>query len=180
MRASVWGSELLFGDANTFAIEIAPRVRSDRWFLGGIQVWIAGEPIGDIGDDSDLPTAARWARQFTHASPRRTRPDLDEASANEAFESLWGIYHSGNPANVGDRDALRAWDRDAHDLTDAAEASLRDRAILLVVRRGDGCDRVISRRFSDGKILEQLVSQGVVDGVLTSFVAYVEQSLSPA
>ncbi|HEX8171952.1 MAG TPA: Imm42 family immunity protein [Thermoanaerobaculia bacterium] len=159
---------MIFGDTQTFAIEAELETRSGKFELGHLRFWIGGVAVGDYDDTSDLAASRRWARTFLDASPRRTRADLDDASAAEVFRAL----HMP--------EAAAAWDRDPFVLDDVGESSLRDRWSIVVVRRADGRDRMIVRDGRRNTITETTLPTGTCDTVLREYVGTGNDQRPPA
>src|SRR5690606_6547091 len=98
--------------------------------------------------------------------------DLDGHSAAAVYELLLGRFMK--PAAAAGNGRM---DRDPFLLDDVGEASLRDRVSVLVVRRSDGCDRVIVRELKQGSVFEEVVPALVVDDTVSGFCDWVLQLL---
>ncbi len=107
------------------------------------------------------------------ASSRRTRPDLDGMEAALVFERMYGRYVVPVSGPVPGRLA-GFWDRDPYLLDDVSESSLRDKFAVILVRRADGADRVVVKRYLDERVWERVVRPGACDGVIESYCVWVE------
>jgi hypothetical protein len=174
-------NEMKFGNISEFAIEADLIGIHSKWIYGHLRFYVAGKPIGDFEDSSDLATSARWGRDFLRASPRRTRSDLDEVSTSAVFDLLYGRYVVSMRADPGAAQppqhapATEAWDRDPYLLDEVGESALRDKHALVVVRRRDGADRVIVRDYDGDGLFESLVTAGCVDTVVGEYCTWVER-----
>ncbi|MEZ4315091.1 MAG: Imm42 family immunity protein [Polyangiaceae bacterium] len=160
---------MLFGRKTEFAIEAELEVVDGTWYHGRLRFWIAGEPVGDFEDTSDLAGSARWARQFLAASGQRTRADLDKEGAGEVYRSLYGRFFVR-----GGSEPHEAFNRDPFVLDDVGESSLRDRFSVLAVRRADGSDRMLVRDHAKDTTTETTLPPGSCDGVIGSYCSWVE------
>jgi hypothetical protein len=170
---------MLAGHRNSFAIEAELLEFHGEWIYGKLRLWVADAPFGDFDDTSDLATSARWGRTFLAASPQRTRPELDGATAADVYQLLYGQYvvDITRTAELRRRrtPAPPVWDRDPYLLDDVGESSLRDHCAVVVVRRGDGRDRVIVKAFDDEAISEVVLPPGELDATVAAYCAWVEQ-----
>jgi hypothetical protein len=66
------------------------------------------------------------------------------------------------------------WDREPYLLDEIGESALRDKFALVAVRRGDGVDRVLVKRFDDESLSETLVPSGKCDTAIESYCCWVE------
>jgi hypothetical protein len=167
---------MLFGDAGAFAIEAEFTEVDGKWTYGRLRFWLAGVPIGDFDDTSDLAGSARWGHTFLAASSRRTRADLDGAPSHEVFELLYGrfVVPIHLIARPRDKPLAGFWDRDPFVLDEVGESSLRDDFGVVIIRQGDGSERLIAKRFDDERLLEARAPNGEVDRVIASYCAWVE------
>jgi hypothetical protein len=170
-----------FGNTSEFAIEADLIGIHSKWIYGHLRFHVAGKPIGDFEDSSDLATSARWGRDFLRASPRRTRSDLDEVSTTAVFDLLYGRYVVSVRSDTGaagaalHAPATEAWDRDPYLLDEIGESALRDKYAVVVVRRRDGVDRMIVRDYDGDDLFECLVTAGCVDAVVNEYCMWVER-----
>lgn len=169
------------GNTSEFAIEADLIGIHSKWIYGHLRFYVAGKPIGDFEDSSDLATSARWGRDFLRASPRRTRPDLDEVSTTAVFDLLYGRYVVPVRADTGTAGpalhapATEAWDRAPYLMDEIGESALRDRYTVAIVRRRDGLDRMIVRDHGGDDLFECLVTAGCVDTVVNEYCTWVER-----
>jgi hypothetical protein len=168
---------MIFGRLDTFAIEAELREVCDSWVYGRLRLCVGGQCFGEWDDSPDLAASARSGRMFLAASVRRTRPDLDAMNAAEAYELLYGRYLYRASRSTTRRPEY--WDRDPYLLDDVGDSSTRDKQTFLVVRRGDGADRVIVKTFDPDRLDETIVPAGVCDEVIAAYCGWVE-SLSGA
>lgn len=164
---------MLFGSHDSFGIEAELGEVYGKWTYGRLRFWVGGVSIGDFDDTADLATSARWGRAFLAASPRRTRAELDGAPADELYELLYGRF-----VQPVDSESPRPWpgpwDREPYVLDEVGESSLRDKAAIVVVPRGDGSDRVLVSNFDDPKVMESNIPEGHCDRVIGSYCTWVE------
>jgi len=179
MRGSAWkGSDMLFGSSDNFAIEAESLEVYGKWTYGKLRFWVNGIPIGDFDDTSDLAASARWGRTFLMASPRRTRAELDHMTAQEVYELLYGRFvepvHTLSPKSWPG-----PWDREPYVLDEVGESAVRDKFAVVVVRKGDGSDRVLVDCFDEKRLLETIVPPGSCNLAIESYCAWVEQLRKP-
>lgn len=164
----------MFGDIATFAVEAEFVELYGKRTYGRLRFWLNGVPVGDFDDTSDLATSARWGRTFLAASSRRTRAELGCMAADEVYELLYGRFVE--PINTtAPKPWPGPWDRDPYVLDEVGESSLRDKFSVLVVRRGDGADRILIKCFDEERLLEACLSQGACDRVIASYCEWVEK-----
>jgi hypothetical protein len=170
---------MLAGHPSSFAIEAELLELHGKWTFGKLRFWVAGVPIGDFDDTSDLATSARWGRTFLAASPRRARVDLDGLAAADVYELLYGqfVVDITRPRDVARPKARppRVWDRDPYLLDDVGESALRDKYAIVVVRRGDGQDRLIVNAFREESLTEVLLPEAACDTTVATYCTWVEQ-----
>lgn len=165
---------MMFGNRDVFAVEAEFLEIHGKWIYGKLRLWIGGASIGDFEDTSDLATSARWGRAFLEASSQRTRAELDEVGPEEVYELLYGRYIE--PVNTSvPKPWPGRWDRDPYILDDFGESALRDRWAVVVVRRGDGTDRVLFNCFDEGHVVEALIPQGECDLAIEAYCEWVEK-----
>lgn len=164
---------MIFGNASQLAIEAKIIGAEGKWIFGHLRFWVAGNALGDFEDTSDLAGSARWGRRFLSASPRRTRPDLDEQDVDHVYWILFArFFKTGGSA----LDEL--FERAPYILDDVGESSLRDRVSVLAVRRSDGRDRIIVHDHRvPGKSWEEILPVGMCDEVVASYCSWVETQL---
>lgn len=162
-----------FGEQDAFAIEADFTGRSGKWLYGHLCFWLDGRRVGDFEDTSDLASSARWGRTFLGASARRTRPGFDPVPAGAVFDALYGRYVKGVADSVPKVDA-GFWDREPYLLDEIGESALRDKWGIVVVRRGDGFDRVIVCSFTQGALTETALEKGTCDRVVEAYCSWVE------
>lgn len=161
---------MLFGERSVFAIEAEPEGKVGSMYFGRLLFWFHGEPVGDFQDTSDLAGSARWGRRFLSATFKRTRADLDSVAPTELYHTLYGrFFERGGSA------PSEPFDRDPFVLDEVGESSLRDRASLLVVRRGDEHDRLILRDHKTGKVQEAILAPEVCDRIIDAYCSWVEK-----
>lgn len=161
---------MIFGEKETFAIEVTPEHDRDGRMYGSLRFWVAGSSVGDVAERSNLLASARWGRVFLAASGRRTRPELDSLGATEIYEYLFGRYVqevNAAPQHI----PIEPWDRDAYVLDDVGQESLLDTFTIVVVRRIDGADRIVVRNHDTNYTLDSVVPNGVCDRVLADYCA---------
>lgn len=170
-RAAV--DALLFGRTSCFAIEAELLEVHGKWTHGRLRFWVNGVPLGDFDDTSDLATSARWGRVFLTASPRRTRADLDPVTSQEVFEVLYGRFVQ--PVGSAPRERPSGpWERDPFVLDDVGESALRDKVAVVVVRKGDGSDRVLVKHLDRDGVAETTAPSGLCDRVIDAYCAWAE------
>lgn len=157
---------MLWGDSERFAVEAEFTHATGKWRFGRFRMWVAGTPVGDFEEASDLASGARWGRTFLANSAKRTRPDLEFLEAKGIFYELFEKYIASTP-NV-------PWNRDAHLLDDVGEASLRDKISIVVFRQQDGQDRIIVRDWKNGTTQPRTVEAGLVDDAIRNFSVWAE------
>jgi hypothetical protein len=167
-------SSMLFGDKDTFAIEAEMLEIYDKWTYGRLRFWIGGRPVGDFEDTSDLAGSARWGRTFLAASPRRTRPDLDQTSCEGVYATLHGRFVQPSSA-AADKGWPGPWEREPFLLDEVGESALRDKFSIIAVRRGDGSERIVVSSFDDECVWEVAVAPGACDRTIESYCRWVEQ-----
>jgi hypothetical protein len=168
---------MLFGRPEEFALEAQVEDLRGKWLLGQLRFFVGGAPVGKPNETSDLAGSARGGRILLRASPRRSRPDLDMVDASRVLEILYGRYVVpvvGPPPRV----LAGSWDRDPYLLDDLGESALRDMFAAIIVRRRDGADRVVVKRYADDVVFEAVVSPGVCDRVIEEYCSWVEGFLS--
>jgi Immunity protein 42 len=169
-------NNMIFGNFEKFALEAEILKDSGTWTYGKLRFWINGISIGDFEDCSDLASSARWCRTFLDASPRRIRNDLDNAPAADVYELLYGRFVQ----SVSVFDAVSSkpwqgeWDRDPYVLDDVGESSLRDKFTILVIRKGDGLDRIIVYSCVEKYVFETILPQGDCDLFLAEYCIWIE------
>lgn len=171
---------MLFGDVATFAVEAEFVEVYEKWTYGRLRFWLNGVPVGDFDDTSDLATSARWGRTFLAASTRRTRAELDWMASDEVYELLYGRFvepiHTTAP-----KPWPGPWDREPYVLDEVGESALRDKFAVVVVRRGDGTDRILINCFDEDRLLVACVPQGDCDRTIESYCEWAEKlRLSPS
>jgi hypothetical protein len=164
---------MLFGKQEDFAIEAQVEGLHGKWLFGRLRLYVGGESLGRFDETSDLAGSARGGRILLRASPQRSRPDLDAEDALTVFDLLYGRYvvpAAGAPPKV----LAGRWVREPYLLDDLGEASLRDRFAAILVRRGDGADRAVVKRYEDGVVSETVVRLGVCDRTIDAYCCWVE------
>ena len=160
---------MIIGKVSDFAIEAEAIRAQGKWFYGHLRFWVAGKDLGDFADTSDLAGSARWGRRFLAASARRTRPDLDAQETGTIYRLLFARFFERGGSCDGE-----TFDRDPYVIDDVGESSLRDRVSMLVVRRKDGCDRVIVHEYHSPKTWEVVLPLGLVDDVMERYCSWVD------
>lgn len=164
---------MLFGDKAGFGIEAEFREVYGKWTYGRLRFWIKGSAIGDFDDTSDLATSARWGRTFLGASHLRTRVDLDHSAPSDVFELLYGQFVE--PVNTASPKPWPGhWNGEPYLLDEVGESALRDKFAIVVVRRGDGSDRLLVSCFAEEDISEIIVPAGECDLVVDAYCSWVE------
>lgn len=158
----------IFGDGSTFAIEAIVDEVHGSWIYASLRFWVAGRELGEFDDTSDLASSANWGRVFLAASSRRTSPDMDPLGADRAYWMLYGRFFDNSESPIEELE------RDPYLLDDIGESSLRDRVSVLVVRRADGCDRIIVNEYNVRPIWEHILLPGVCDSVVAAYCAWVD------
>jgi hypothetical protein len=158
---------MLFGTREKFGIEAQYLETNGSFQYARLQVWVGGAPIGDWDDTSDLAASARRGRRFLKESTRRTRPDLDQLQASQVLHLLYGQY-------IGAEDWPDNWDTGPYMLNEIGDSSVRDKAVVLVVRRGNGWDRLILKTYRDESLKEIGLEPGVCDEVISAYCSWVE------
>ena len=166
-----------FGYPSSFALEAVLLEIYGTWTYGHVRFWVGGAPIGNFNDSADLAGGARWGRDFLAASARRTRPDLDDRTAADVYEILYGQYIVS--IRGPDTRRLKAppdavWDRDPYLLDEVGESSLRDKYAVVVARRADSYDRLIVKAFKTDAVSEVLLAPGECDATVASYCDWVE------
>jgi Immunity protein 42 len=174
---------MIFGRPSEFAIEAVVLDYESKWIFGNFRFYVSNLMIGLFEESSDLAASARWGRTFLAAATRRKRTDLDSLSAKDVFYRLYGRYIVEASMSISEQSDQSnddwdgepyVWDRDPYLLDSIGESALRDRNGLIVVKRADGCDRVIANSFRDGSLFEYVIHDGVVDHVVDSYCTWVE------
>jgi hypothetical protein len=164
---------MLFGNVERFAVEAEFLETHGKWTYGRLRFWVNGSPIGDFDDTSDLATSARWGRTFLKASPQRTRVELDYMASSEVYELLYGRFVE--PVNTpSPKPWAGSWDREPYVLDDLGESAVRDKFAIVVVRKGDGSDRVLVNCFDEERVSETVVPPGDCDLAIEAYCAWVE------
>lgn len=159
---------MIFGAPDVLAIEAELASAEGKWFLGRFRLFIQGRAFGDWDDTADLATGARASRLFLRATAERTRPDLEERSAEEVFFELYG-KHAGPKAT-----SRGSWNRSPYVLDEIGESSLRDRIAVVVMRRRDGFDRVITHDWRTETCFESIIPPRICDSVVDAYSRWVE------
>jgi hypothetical protein len=164
---------MLFGTREKFGIEAHYLETRGKFKYARLRFWVDAQPVGDWDDTSDLAASARWGRAFLKESFRRTRPDLDQSDARDVFNLLYGRYvdpRSDWPGN---------WDRSPYLLNEVGDSSVQDRATLLVVRRGNGWDRMVLDDHQGEGLKEIELEPGLCDEAVAAYCSWVEQLPMP-
>ncbi len=179
MLGSAWTeNKMLFGSSSNFAIEAQFVEVYGKWTYGRLRFWVNGVALGDFDDTADLATSARWGRTFLTASPRRTRAELDHIPSQDVYELLYGRFVE--PVNSETSKPWPGpWNRDPYVLDEVGESSLKDKVAIVVVRKGDGSDRVLVNRFDEHQVFETCVPEGHCDCVFESYCTWVEGLRTP-
>jgi len=163
----------VFGSLGEFAIEADHMRSSGKWIFGHLRFWVGGNCVGDYEDSSDLASSARWGRTFLSASARRTRPAYDSMTTAAVFESLYGRHVQSIRCSLPKLDVV-FWDREPYVFDEVGESAIRDKWAIVVVRRGDGWDRMIVGSFVDDTLSETALGVGTCDRVVESYCCWVE------
>jgi hypothetical protein len=163
------GLTMIFGLTSQLALEAEPIGPGDRWLFGNVRFWVAGKALGKFDDSASMAGGARAGRLFLRASPRRTRPDLDDEDVEIVYTRLFGRFFEPGGAR-----AEEPFERDPYVLDEIGESSLRDRVNILAVRRSDGRDRIIVREHAEDSTWELLAPPGTCDDVVAKYCAWVE------
>jgi hypothetical protein len=171
---------MIFGRQDQFLIEAHHRITFKRRHYGSMRFIIHNQAIGDMDTLIDLTSSAAWARKFLDATHRRTRLDLDNASASEIF----GVLYQGRVIQVSELHkydqnvqidaSSEAWDRDPYLLDDIGESSVRDKYTILAIRRSDGNDRLVIKSYIDGSLRDVIVEQGIVEDSLYKYCTWTD------
>jgi hypothetical protein len=136
--------------------------------FGSIKFWIAGQGYGVDQESANLRASARWAKRFLASAGERSRPELDDASTEDAFEELYGKF-------VGRKNASRGpWNRDPFVLDEIGDASVRDMVAVVAFRCSNNEDRVIVKSLELLKMAEVRLPGGELDDTIRSFCAWVD------
>lgn len=158
---------VVFGDPAELAIEAKFTGWEGKWCLGSFRLFVGGSEYGDFSDTVDLAAGSRWGRVFLEHSRDRMRPDLDQKSASEVYEEVFGRFMEGRG------EGLR-FDRDTFLFDDIGDSSLRDTTCVLVVRRADGHERVILRDLATARTEEVIVGPWTCDRAVRAFCSWVD------
>jgi hypothetical protein len=164
---------MIFGDRRIFAIEAIFLEIYGKWTYGRLRFWFNELPIGDFDDTADLAGSARWGRTFLTASSRRTRIDLEDMLSPDLFESLYGRFVE-LVITLNPKPLPGYWDQDPYVLDEVGESSLRDKYSVIVVRRGDGSDRMLIMCYREERLLERMLPAGFCDDVVASYCSWAE------
>ncbi|MCB9652915.1 MAG: hypothetical protein H6729_02135 [Deltaproteobacteria bacterium] len=167
----------IYGRTEEFALETVACRKDSDGIYGRLRLWLAGRAIGDFTDDGVwLSVSARWGRTFLSRNTDRGRYDLDQAGPKELYHRVYGRFLADRYPEFENTDF---GDTEPHDdspflLDDVGESSWRDRDSVIVIRRADGKDRVIVRKFITNETSETIVGEGVVDSVISEYCEWVE------
>lgn len=150
-----------FGSRESFAIEAD--------FLGkrgnGASAIYASSSRDDRSVSSMTALTLRRAHAGGERSSQRLRVAAERISMGPLLtqsSSYSTVVTSCPRVRLASRRGGVAWERDSFVLDEVGESSLRDKAAIIIVRRGDGWDRMIVKTYADDMLVEQVLPPGLV------------------
>lgn len=172
--------QILFGDKSQFAIAAQVVRRVDRWLYGHFCFFIEGAPLGDYEEEVLLKTCAAYLQEYLDLEDRAWPGQ--EAMTKEAlfaavYDSIIVDLHEPNrprpKPDASRTDLIERYKRRRLHLDHAGDGAFVDKYGVVLIRRGDGADRIVWRDLATKTLGEAVLPPGVFARAATSFLSWV-------